>query len=168
MKSLKFILLAACAVLCFGACSKKSDYSMELSANGLYFQWGGQSQKVSYTTVNSSSVTLKSSTTGWTCTIDEATRTITVTPPAEPETESAKDEQRHGEMVFTLTAKDGEKTSLYTLHCYVVGDEIVMLNAGGKDANCYVITEPMEAYSLDVARNGGGQPLSGVVDVVIY
>ena len=169
MKSLKFILLAACAVLCFGACSKKSDYSMEFSANGLYFQWGGQSQTISYTTVNTSSVTLKSATTGWTCTINEAARTITVTPPVEPEKDSDKDEQRHGEMVFTVTAKgDSSKTSLYTLKCYVVGDEVILLNAGGTDANCYVITEPMEAYSLDVTRNGGGQPLSGVVDVVIY
>ena len=168
MKSLKFILLAACAVLCFGACSKSDDYSMEFSANGLYFQWGGQSQTISYTTINAASVTLKSATTGWTCTIDEAAHTITITPPVEPETESAKDEQRQGDMVITLISKQGsEKTSLYTIKCYIVGDEIIMLNAGGEDANCYVITEPMEAYSLDVSRNGGGQPISGVNDVII-
>ena len=94
MRTLKFLLLAACAVICFGACSDKDDYGMEFSSTGLYFQWGGEPQTISYTTVNATSVEVKKITTGWTCTINQSAKTITVTPPADPGTEEERDKSR--------------------------------------------------------------------------
>lgn len=166
MRKLKFLLLAACAGICFGACSDKDSFSIEFSKMGLYFEWGGQAQTISYTTHNAASVELKSATEGWTCTMDKSAQTITITPPKDPETEDGRDKQREADIVFTLTGKSGDSTT-YTINCYIIGDQMVMLNAGGKYANSYVLTIPKAAYSLDVSCNGGGQPISGINDAKI-
>ena len=166
MKNLKFILLALCAVVGFSACSNKEGFTVEFSATGLYFQWGGEPQTISYNTVNVSSIALKSATTGWTCTVDTSARTVTVTPPADPGTDSGREESREADIVFTVTSKNGDTTT-YTINAYVVGDSVIYLNEGGKYANSYVLTTPMALYTLDVSRNGGGQALASVCDVKI-
>lgn len=166
MKKLKFILLAACAVFLFGACSNKDEYGVEFSKTGLYFEWSGEPQTVSYVTKNVALMTLKSATTGWTCNLNQSARTVTITPPAKPESESSQDEQRDADIVFTITSKEG-KTSQYTLDCYIIGDKMTMINADRKFANSYVLTTPKTAYTLDVSCNGGGEPISGIEDVQI-
>ena len=77
MRNLKFILFAFCALIIFGACSKKYDYGMDLSATGLYFQWGGEPQTITYTTTNVTAVAVKSITNGWKCDINQTAKTIT-------------------------------------------------------------------------------------------
>lgn len=52
---------------------------MTFSESGLYFQWGGEAQTISYVTKDAKSVALKSTTDGWTCKLDTTTRTITIT-----------------------------------------------------------------------------------------
>ena len=94
MGKLKFILLAFCAIICFGACSDSDDYGMEFSSTGLYFQWGGEPQTISYTTTNVTSVAVKSITSGWKCDINQTAQTMTITPPAEPETDADRDKMR--------------------------------------------------------------------------
>ncbi len=166
MKNLKFILLATCAALLFGACSDKDDYGVEFANTGLYFEWGGEPQTISYVPQNLASIELKSATTGWSCTINSSARTVTITPPAMPETESAQDEQREADIVFTITSKKGA-TSQYTIDCYILGDKVVLLNSAGKHANSYVLTSPKTAYSIDVTCNGGGESISGIADAKI-
>ena len=58
---------------------------MEFSSTGLYFQWGGEAQTITYNTVNAASVELKEAEDGWKCTINQSARTITITPPADPD-----------------------------------------------------------------------------------
>lgn len=166
MKNFKLILLTFGVALIFGACSNKDNYGVTFSQMGLYFQWGGESQTISYTPTNIASIELKSATSGWTCKLNQQARTITITPPADPDTDSVRDEQREGDIVFTVTSKKG-KTSQYTIDCYIIGDSMVFLNAGGQYANSYVLTTPKAAYSLDVTHNGAGQSLSGAVDVIV-
>lgn len=139
---------------------------MEFSSTGLYFQWGGEAQTITYNTVNAASVELKEAEDGWKCTINQSARTITITPPADPGTESGRDKMRDADIRFTLTSKKGKANS-YTIKCYIIGDSVVLINQDGKYANCYVLTTPMAAYSLDVSRNGGGQALNNVSDVKI-
>ena len=57
---------------------------MSFSKMGLYFQWGGEPQTISYTTIDALSLELKSATEGWTATINHAANTITITPPQDP------------------------------------------------------------------------------------
>ncbi len=148
------------------SCSDKKDVGMELSKTGLYFQWGGAAQVVSYTTVNATSVTLKEATEGWNCEIDQRLRTITITPPKDPGVESERESLREAEIKLALTSNKGDISS-YIINCYIIGDSIVAVNANGAYANSYVLTEPKSAYTMDVSRNGGGQSLLGVVDVKI-
>ena len=81
MRKFCYLLIAVCAVLALDSCSKKKDFSFQFSKMGLYFQWGGEPQTVAYTGSNIVSVELKKATEGWTCTVDQSKRTITVTPP---------------------------------------------------------------------------------------
>jgi uncharacterized protein (TIGR02145 family) len=166
MRNLKFILFAFCALIIFGACSKKYDYGMDLSATGLYFQWGGEPQTITYTTTNVTAVAVKSITNGWKCDIDQTAKTITVTPPAEPQSDSERDKMRECKIMFTVTSTKSEVTT-YAIDCYIIGDKVIVLNDGGKYANSYVLTQPMAAYLLDVSHNGAGEAISAVSDVEI-
>ena len=161
MGKLKFILLAFCAIICFGACSDSDDYGMEFSSTGLYFQWGGEPQTISYTTTNVTSVAVKSITSGWKCDINQTAQTMTITPPAEPETDADRDKMRDCDIMFTITSKKGDTTT-YSIDCYITGDKLNLLNSDGKYANSYVLSKPMTAYLLDISRNGAGEPLAGV------
>lgn len=166
MGKLKFILFAFCAIICFGACSDSDDYGMELSSTGLYFQWGGEPQTISYTTKNVTTVAVKTITSGWKCDINQTAQTMTITPPAEPETDADRDKMRDCDILFTITSKSGDTTS-YSMDCYIIGSMNNLINEGGKYANCYVLTEPMTAYLLDVSCNGGGETLSAISAVKI-
>ena len=166
MRKFCYLLIAVCAVLALDSCSKKKDFSFQFSKMGLYFQWGGEPQTVAYTGSNIVSVELKKATEGWTCTVDQSKRTITVTPPQDPGAQDKREQMREADITFTVKFKKGD-SSTYTIDCYIIGDEIILLNEGGKYANCYVLTSPMTAYSLDVSKNGGGQVLSGVKDAKI-
>ena len=166
MRKLKLILFAFCTIIFFSACSKSDDYGMEFSATGLYFQWGGEPQTITYTTTNVTSVAVKTITNGWKCDINQAAHTMTITPPAEPETDTDRNKMRDCDIMFTITSKKGDTTT-YTIDCYIIGDTISLLNDGGKYANSYVLSKPMTAYLLDVSRNGAGEPLTGVCDVIV-
>ena len=139
---------------------------MSFSKNGLYFQWGGESQTVSYTTKDAVSLELKTSTEGWTATLDTAANTITVTPPQDPGTEEQRDKMRDAEFKFLLTGESGT-TSYYKLYAYIVGDSLIVLGANGEYANSYVLTSPKTAYALDLTKDGKGQNIAGVVGVKI-
>ena len=139
---------------------------MTFSESGLYFQWGGEAQTISYVTKDAKSVALKSTTDGWTCKLDTTTRTITITPPADPMDEDKRDAMRDADIRFTLTANSGE-TSTYTVDCYIIGDSMNYVNDGGKFANSYVLTQPKSAYVIDLSKDGAGRALSGVADAVI-
>ncbi|MBQ5843625.1 MAG: hypothetical protein IIW52_02050 [Alistipes sp.] len=166
MKILKFILPVLYLGVALSSCSDNDDFSMEFSQMGLYFQWGGEPQTISYNTVNAASVEMKSVTDGWTCNLDTTKRTITITPPTDPGTDSGREAMREADIRFTITSKSGKSAS-YTIDCYIIGDSVIFLNDGGKYANSYVLTSPMSAYTLDVSRNGGGQTLSGVAGAKI-
>ena len=139
---------------------------MSFSKNGLYFQWGGESQTVSYTTKDAVSLELKTSTEGWTATLDTAANTITVTPPQDPGTEEQRDKMRDAEFKFLLTGESGT-TSYYKLYAYIVGDSLIVLGANGEYANSYVLTSPKTAYALDLTKDGKGNTLTGVAGVKI-
>ena len=134
---------------------------MSFSKNGLYFQWGGEPQTVSYTTIDAISLELKTSTEGWTVTLDTAANTITITPPQDPGTEEKRDKMRDGEFKFVVASEEGV-TSYYTLYAYIVGDSLIMLGANGQYANSYILTTPKTAYALDLTKDGKGQTISGV------
>lgn len=139
---------------------------MSFSKNGLYFQWGGEPQTVSYTTIDAISLELKTSTEGWTVTLDTAANTITITPPQDPGTEEKRDKMRDGEFKFVVASEEGV-TSYYTLYAYIVGDSLIMLGANGQYANSYILTTPKTAYALDLTKDGKGQTISGVAGVKI-
>lgn len=139
---------------------------MSFSKNGLYFQWGGESQTVSYTTKDAVSLELKTSTEGWTATLDTAANTITVTPPQDPGTEEQRDKMRDAEFKFLLTGESGT-TSYYKLYAYIVGDSLIVLGANGEYANSYVLTSPKTAYALDLTKDSKGNTLTGVAGVKI-
>ena len=166
MKRLKFIFVALCSVILFAGCSNEETPGLSFSHNGLYFQWGGEPQVVTYTTVDIEKVEFKSSTEGWTATVDQSTNSVTITPPAEPETEEKRDAMRDAEVKIVATSPSGV-TSYYTIYAYIIGDSIIYPNASGQYANCYVLTKPKSAYKLDVTRNGAGQALAAVADVEI-
>ena len=166
MKHLKFFLLATCALVLFGSCSKDDKISLTFSKSALYFQWGGESQTVSYTSENLASISIKSKTSGWECDLNTSARTLTITPPAMPAGATDRDEKRDCEIKFDLTADNGE-TSITTYKCHIIGDSMIFVNEGGEYANSYVLTSPKSAYVFDVTKNGAGQPISGVAEAVI-
>ena len=166
MKHLKFFLLATCALVLFGSCSTDDKISLTFSKSALYFQWGGESQTVSYTSENLASISIKSKTSGWECDLNTSARTLTITPPAMPAGATDRDEKRDCEIKFDLTADNGE-TSITTYKCHIIGDSMIFVNEGGKYANSYVLTSPKSAYVFDVTKNGAGQPISGVAEAVI-
>lgn len=166
MKHLKFSLFAICALLLLGGCSNKKEMTLSFSESALYFQWGGEAQTISYTATNLASITVKSKTAGWECVLNTTAQTVTVTPPKDPGNVTDRDTMRDCDIVFNLTAKNGD-TSTSTFDCYIIGDSMIFVNEGGKYANSYVLTSPKSAYVIDVSKSGGGQPLSGVVDATI-
>lgn len=161
MKTLKTIFIAICSVIVLGSCSDTENPGLSFSQQGLYFQWGGEPQTISYTTIDVTKVELNSATEGWSATVDQSAQTITVTPPSDPGTDDKRDTMRDADLKFMITAPSGT-TSYYTLNAYIVGDSIIAITAAGQYANSYVLTSPKSAYLFDVTKNGAGQPLSGV------
>ena len=139
---------------------------MSFSQTGLYFQWGGEPQTITYTIVDAEKLELNSVTEGWTATIDQSAHTITITPPADPQTEEKRDAMRDAAIKLLLTSPSGT-TSYYTVNAYIVGDSILSINGNGEYANSYVLTIPKVAYKFDVSRNGAGQVLANVADAKI-
>lgn len=139
---------------------------MNFSQTGLYFQWGGEPQTITYTIVDAEKLELNSVTEGWTATIDQSAHTITITPPADPQTEEKRDAMRDAAIKLLLTSPSGT-TSYYTVSAYIVGDSILSINGNGEYANSYVLTIPKVAYKFDVSRNGAGQVLANVADAKI-
>lgn len=166
MRTLKTIFLLLCSVILLGACSHKENLGMSFSKMGLYFQWGGEPQTISYTTIDAVSLELKSATEGWTATINHAANTITITPPQDPGDEDKRDTMREADIKFAITGESGT-TSYYTVNAYIIGDSLIALGSNGEYANCYILTTPKTAYTLDVTKNGAGQALSGVADAKV-
>lgn len=166
MKTLKTLLLALATILIAASCNKEEEFSLSFQQTGHYFKWGGNAVNISYTSTNVVSVELKKITENWSCEINHAARIITITPPADPGTEDERNELRTGSLSLTVTSEKGN-TSTYALTLYIIGDNEIVLNDGGKYANCYVATEPITVYTLDVTHNGGGKPISGIESVKI-
>lgn len=164
MKNLKFMLVACLIALAMGSCKKDHSHSVTFEKRAFYFEWGGEAQTTEYTSVNVASILVKSVTDGWSCVVDHTARTVTITPPQNPNDEAQRDKLRNGSALLNVIAENGE-ASKYTLDFYIVGDQSFHLNQNGEFANCYVINEPTALYVLDVSANGAGEPLSGVVDV---
>jgi hypothetical protein len=132
----------------------------------MYFQWGDEPQRLNFAAKNVSSIEVNEITDGWTCNVLFAERCIEVTPPADPVEESLRDAKRRATITLTVfsTKGDGRK---YTVSCYIIGGKVVYVNPNKEYANCYVLTSPVSAYTIDIACNGGGRELSGVVDVKV-
>ena len=139
---------------------------MTFSKTGLYFQWGGEPQTISYTTQDAVSIELKSVTDGWTCELNKSARQVTITPPQDPVDEDKRDSMRNGEAKFTITSESG-LTSTYTVDCYIIGDSMISINGNNNYANSYVLTTPKAAYVFDVSKNGAGQAIAGIDSAVI-
>ena len=139
---------------------------MSFSKKGLYFQWGGEPQTISYTTIDAVKVELSKATEGWTATLNTAANTITITPPQDPGTDEKRDKMRDADFKFVITGESGT-TSYYTINAYIVGDALIVLGGDGKSANSYVLTTPKTAYQLNVSKDGAGKALTGVANVKI-
>ena len=59
MRNLKFVLFAVFATIFFAGCSDEEKLGMTFSKTGLYFQWGGEPQTISYTTQDAVSIEVK-------------------------------------------------------------------------------------------------------------
>ena len=166
MKTLKTLLLAITTIFIAASCNKEDDFSLSFQQTGYYFKWGGNTINVTYTSTNVAKVELKKISDKWSCEVNHAARLITITPPADPGTEEERNDLRTGSLTLTVTSDKGE-TSTYALSLYIIADNEIMLNEGGKYANCYVATEPVTVYTFDVTRNGGGQTISNIETVKI-
>lgn len=164
MKILRTILVVLGVAFALVACNKSEKFGVTFKKTGLYFKWGGEPQSVSYTTLNVSSVSVKSIDEGWSCEVDNAARLVTVTPPQDPGTEEERDKLRTAGLTLTVVSSKGDTTT-YSIDCYIIGDDEFMLNPNGDYANCYILTRPNTAYTIDLSRNGAGEALEGVVDV---
>ena len=80
---------------------------MSFSKKGLYFQWGGEPQTISYTTIDAVKVELSKATEGWTATLNTAANTITITPPQDPGTDEKRDKMRDADFKFVITGESG-------------------------------------------------------------
>ncbi|MBQ5634773.1 MAG: hypothetical protein IIV10_00520 [Alistipes sp.] len=166
MKTLKTLLWVIATILVAVSCKKEENFSLSFQQTGYYFKWGGNSVTVNYTSTNVARVELKNITDKWNCEINHAARTIIVTPPADPGTEEERNELRTGTLSLNVISNKGNN-STYALTLYIIGDKEILLTDGNKYANCYVATEPVTVYTLDVLHNGGGEQLSGVENVKI-
>ncbi|MBQ7855546.1 MAG: hypothetical protein IJ348_00350 [Alistipes sp.] len=166
MKIFKTLLLALATILVAASCNKEEKFSLSFRQMGYYFKWGGDAVKVTYTSTNVIKVEVKKISDNWTCEVNHGERTLTITPPADPGTEQERNELRTGTLTLNVTSEKGN-TSTYALTLYIIGDNEVMVNEGGKYANCYVVTEPITVYTIDVSHDGGGNPISGITDVKV-
>ena len=146
------------------ACNKDEKFGVTFKKTGLYFKWGGSPQTISYTTMNVASVNVKKIDEGWSCKVDNAARTITVTPPQDPGTDEQRDKLRTASAIFNVIAAKGGTTT-YAIDFYIIGDNEFFVNPSAEYANCYVLTQPQTAYTIDVSHNGGGKALNNVADV---
>lgn len=163
LQQLTFVLLSL-VLIC--SCSDGGGYAVQFENTGMYFQWGDEPQKLKFTSNNVSSVEVNDITDGWKCDVNFKERYIEVTPPEDPIDEAKRDAMRRATITFTVFSLKGDG-SKYTISCYIVGDKVIYVNPNGEYANCYLIMEPVTAYTIDISRNGGGRELSGVVDVKV-
>ncbi|MBR2961647.1 MAG: hypothetical protein IKC42_01280 [Alistipes sp.] len=166
MKKFQRLTLVLLSMILACACSDSDGYSIQFDTTGMYFQWGDEPQKLSFAANNVSSIEVNEITDGWKCDVHFAERCIEVTPPEDPIDEALRDAKRRATITLTVfsTKGDGRK---YTVSCYIIGDKVVYVNPNKEYANCYVLTTPVSAYTIDIACNGGGRELSGVVDVKV-
>lgn len=166
MKKLQLLLSLLVAMFVAASCSKSDGYAVQFEKTGLYFQWGGEPQKLSFTANNVNSVVVNEITDGWKCDVHFKERYVEITPPADPIDETKRDAQRRATINFTVFSTKGDG-SKYTISCYILGDKVVYVNPNKEYANCYVLTTPVSAYTLDVSCNGGGRTLEGVAEVEV-
>lgn len=166
MKSLKSLLWIITPLLLLASCKQEDTFSLDFSQTGYYFKWGGDAVTITYGSTNVINVEMKKISEDWQCSVDHASRTITITPPADPGSEEKRNELRTGTLTLTATSEKGG-TSTYALTLYIIGDNEILLNEDGKYANCYVASQPVTVYTLDVSCDGGGNPLPTIDDVKI-
>ena len=152
MRVLKILVCATLALLCAGSC-KKDDItpSLVLSRTSLYFDdWGAGPQSLTYVPTDAVQVAVSSVTTGWSASVNQATCTLTVAPPASADLEYASS----GVVLLTALSKDSVSRS-YAVYVYIC--DVVELDSNGL-ANCYVVTERGKNY-LFAPKMPDGTPL---------
>lgn len=155
MKKLKFLLCTLVAIVGLMSCNKNESYSVTFPQTAFYFKWGGAAQTVAYSTHNISSIEVKSVTEGWTCVIDKAAGTVTVTPPEDPADDKKREDMRTGTAKLTAASDKGSNAN-YVLTFHIIDNAEVNLNENNRYANCYVVSTPYALYTFDAKIAGGG------------
>ena len=143
-KNILFLLLS---LLCLGGCKKK-DITPRITASqtALYFSdWGTAPQTLTYSTVDAVSVAVSSVSTGWTPVVDQATNTLTVTPPASADLGY----DRSGIVILTALSKDSVSSSV-TIYLYVCD-----VDQFDEPANCHIATRANTRYRFLPKRGDG-------------
>lgn len=99
MKKLKLLSCLVVAIFGLISCNKNESYRVTFPQTGFYFKWGGSAQTVSYSKHNITSVEVTSVSDGWTCVVNAAANTVTITPPEDPN----DDEKRESSVPERLT-----------------------------------------------------------------
>ena len=153
MKRMRFLFSAVAILAIMASCNKEESYSVSFEQTGYYFKWGGEPQTYHYTTHNVSSISVSTVTEGWTCTVDNASMSITITPPEDPGTEAEREELRTASAQINAVSQKGN-TAQYLLNFYIIGDSDIRLDESSTYANCYVATVPGALYTFDATVKG--------------
>lgn len=155
MKNLKLLLFSVIAIVGLISCNKNESYSVTFPQTGFYFKWGGSAQTVSYSTHNITSVEVTSISDGWSCVVNAAAKTVTITPPEDPSDDEKREDMRTGTANISAVSEKGN-TAKYVLTFHIIDNSEVNLNENNEYANCYVVSTPYALYTFDAKVAGVG------------
>ena len=159
MNKVKFLFVAFIAAMLL-SCNKDESASLTLERTSLYFtSWeDSTSQSISYVASNAKSVGIGSISEGWTATINEHSRTITVCPIVVTNKDGIINGElaKEGSMVVNAKNKEGEAKSYY-VNLYIADSQ--RIDTAG-NANCYVVCKPSTNYMFNASVRPDGEPLA--------
>lgn len=161
MRNVKFLIIALILMPLFSSCSKADNATLTFERTALYFsKWGDkEAQSIKYVATNATKVAVSTCSEGWSASINESTRTLTVSAPgAKSEGITNDDLSKEGQVVVNALNRDGEYTS-YEIHLYITSTSQV-LDENDSRANCYVVTQPTADYYFDVMHRPDGTELA--------
>lgn len=155
MKKLKLLSCLVVAIFGLISCNKNESYRVTFPKTGFYFKWGGSAQTVSYSKHNITAVEVTSVSEGWTCVVNAAANTVTITPPEDPNDDEKRESMRTGTANISAVSEKGNSAK-YVLTFHILDNAEVNLNENGEYANCYVVSTPYALYTFDAKVAGSG------------
>lgn len=148
----KAIILSLCLMVTFVSCDKDDeDVAINFENKSLFFTEFSQTETVSFSTENISTVEVVSKPNGWTVEADFAKRTLTITSPeVSPTTEEEEEGISLSGNITVRGTSVSKDTDVATMFVAIAGD----IDLSSTRSNSYIVSDKVTNYHFDATKRG--------------